>query len=284
MSHVIKLAPGNEGLPPLRCPRCGELNAAKARVCAVCGTALPENDEASNEAEEFVEETEAAPTELEDFGIEVEEPVEAPPQPPPAVTHEEEISEYDDFGNEIKPRGSPLKAFFAGFIIVGLAMVALRPPSPPPEANRALEDEARPTATQKPAPVEATPAPSPTINSNAVEVLPPGVENAAPIANAANPTAPVDTATALSTAAQIGDNAEVRKLLDAKADINAVDGKGWTPLMNAAASGKLETVRLLIERGADVNTLTPDGQTALSLATRGGNAEIVKALKDAGAK
>ncbi len=58
----------------------------------------------------------------------------------------------------------------------------------------------------------------------------------------------------LSQAAQSGDSARVRSLLDKGAKVDARDPQTtWTPLMWAARGGHLAAIRVLIGRGAQVN-------------------------------
>ena len=59
-------------------------------------------------------------------------------------------------------------------------------------------------------------------------------------------------------AAQNGNAAMLRRLLDARADVNTADATGDTLLMAAVRSDSLEAVRLLVERGAHVNAADPD--------------------------
>lgn len=58
----------------------------------------------------------------------------------------------------------------------------------------------------------------------------------------------------------------VRMLLEAGADVNAVQEGGFTPLMGAAQNGNVEMVRLLLEHGADRTMQTEDGRSAYSIA------------------
>src|SRR5207249_8391487 len=46
-------------------------------------------------------------------------------------------------------------------------------------------------------------------------------------------------------------------LIDAGADINALDQGVWTPLIMASRVGKPQAVELLVKRGAKVNAVTP---------------------------
>ena len=96
---------------------------------------------------------------------------------------------------------------------------------------------------------------------------------------------------ALGTLAYLGNVNLVRVALDHGADVNAVDGRGRTPLMYAAISDflPLDVVKLLIERGADVNAKSQhkdsgdSGRTALDLAKLHGNTPMVELLIKAGA-
>jgi ankyrin repeat protein len=77
---------------------------------------------------------------------------------------------------------------------------------------------------------------------------------------------------------------EVKKLIEAGADINAVDKNGITALQRASSWGRSDVVKMLIEAGADVNVVGVNGRTALYWASYWGYSEIVKILKEAGAK
>ncbi|XP_061297145.1 protein phosphatase 1 regulatory subunit 16A-like [Pezoporus flaviventris] len=57
----------------------------------------------------------------------------------------------------------------------------------------------------------------------------------------------------------------VTALVDAGADVNAVDSELWTPLHAAATCGHLGLVQLLIQRGADLLALNSDGNMPYDL-------------------
>ena len=80
-----------------------------------------------------------------------------------------------------------------------------------------------------------------------------------------------------------GDYAEVKRLIEAEADVNAQDNNGFTVLMLASANGHIDVAQLLIEEGADVNAQDKIGATALIVASRRGQTYIVKLLIEAGA-
>jgi hypothetical protein len=73
-------------------------------------------------------------------------------------------------------------------------------------------------------------------------------------------------------------------MLDAGADINALDEHGQTALMNAAHKGHLEVVHLLVECGAELNHTAKHHLTALMLAVIGRHSEVVRVLVQAGAE
>src|SRR5262245_56803210 len=74
-------------------------------------------------------------------------------------------------------------------------------------------------------------------------------------------------------------NAEaISSLINAGADVNAVNRDGQTPLLWAADRGHTETVRLLIAKGAAVNAVNEYGNAALLLAARCGHTETVTLL------
>ena len=81
-------------------------------------------------------------------------------------------------------------------------------------------------------------------------------------------------------AAWAGDLAGARCNLDDKADVNAPDDSGRTPLHNAADRGHSAMVSLLLAAGADVNLQVPDeaNWTALHLAVDGGRVGAVSLL------
>jgi ankyrin repeat protein len=92
----------------------------------------------------------------------------------------------------------------------------------------------------------------------------------------------------LFAAAQSGNAAQLKTLLDAGANHGAVDEAGETALMHAAHGGHVAAVQVLIAAGADVNAKAPQGWTALARAayngeTERGYVEVIEALHAAGA-
>jgi ankyrin repeat protein len=67
-------------------------------------------------------------------------------------------------------------------------------------------------------------------------------------------------------------------VIDAGADINAVDNMGRTPLHEAAENGYGKMDELLLEHGADATIKDYDGKTPLDLAQEKGAVGFVKLL------
>ena len=87
----------------------------------------------------------------------------------------------------------------------------------------------------------------------------------------------------LADAAEHGNKALIRTLLNAGADVNTAQADGTTALHWAVYNDDAETAGLLVKRGANVNTANRYGVPPLSLACANGNADLVKLLLDAGA-
>lgn len=75
----------------------------------------------------------------------------------------------------------------------------------------------------------------------------------------------------------------VHALLQAGADVAAVNRYGVEPISLAAENGSAEVLSLLLEFGASANAALPAGEPVLLTAARGGNVEALRALVDAGA-
>jgi ankyrin repeat protein len=85
----------------------------------------------------------------------------------------------------------------------------------------------------------------------------------------------------LLVAVRNGDHAQVRKLLEAGADVNTADRDGATALMHSVIESDVEMMKLLINRGANVNAANSAGSTALMYAAT--NLAKTRVLLDAGA-
>jgi len=84
--------------------------------------------------------------------------------------------------------------------------------------------------------------------------------------------------TELMLASARGDSADVGRLLQAGAAVNAKNHQGSTALMGAAAGGFNDVIELLISAGASVNDRSDKGYTALMFAARNGHAGSVTRL------
>lgn len=85
--------------------------------------------------------------------------------------------------------------------------------------------------------------------------------------------------TDIINAAQRGDTAAVRALLDANPKaFSRGDAQGMTPLLWAAVQGHAPVVELLLARGADASVKDPRGTTALLLAAERGHLDVVRLL------
>jgi ankyrin repeat protein len=85
----------------------------------------------------------------------------------------------------------------------------------------------------------------------------------------------------LLTAIRNGDHAQVRKLIDSGADVNAVDKDGTTALMHSVIESDAKMMKLLIDKGANVNAKNAQDSTALMYAAT--NLAKTRVLLDAGA-
>ena len=103
---------------------------------------------------------------------------------------------------------------------------------------------------------------------------------------ALGPQAPSDAdlaGAALATAAEQGNLAAIRDLLESGANPDGRNIQGLTALMLAAAYDHVEAVQLLLAQGADVDAEDDEGRSALKLASRNGHPAVVKVLLDGGA-
>ncbi|GHT91615.1 hypothetical protein FACS1894122_04320 [Alphaproteobacteria bacterium] len=79
------------------------------------------------------------------------------------------------------------------------------------------------------------------------------------------------------------DNGAIVRLLNAKADPNAKNQTGKTPLGMAITLKKLDAMRILLEHGANPNAPNENGDTMLHMALESGNIGAVKVLLEHGA-
>jgi ankyrin repeat protein len=87
--------------------------------------------------------------------------------------------------------------------------------------------------------------------------------------------------TALSAAAQQGDPATVKVLLDAGARVDVYNDDHVTPLRIAVSHGNTEAARLLLNAGADPFAKANDGMTALMVAKQSDDPELRSLFVDA---
>eukprot|EP00434_Breviolum_minutum_P033718 symbB.v1.2.029837.t1/scaffold3307.1/size59352/4 len=87
--------------------------------------------------------------------------------------------------------------------------------------------------------------------------------------------------TLIPRAAQSGNEAVTRHLLDLGANVEAADKDGQTALLISAVNGHEAVTKLLLDHGADVAGAAMEyGQTALLLAAHGGHEGVAKLLLD----
>ncbi len=85
--------------------------------------------------------------------------------------------------------------------------------------------------------------------------------------------------TALGFAAMTGDHESIRRLAQAGADVNALDGGGCCPLIWAVQNGFVNAVRRLLELGADPLLASADGvTTAVTVCQRSVQREVIEPL------
>ena len=89
--------------------------------------------------------------------------------------------------------------------------------------------------------------------------------------------------TALHGAVARRDVEIVKMLLDAGADANARQERGFAPLHDAAANGNAALVELLLKHGARADAKADDGKTPGEMATERGHKEVAEKLKKAAA-
>ena len=95
-----------------------------------------------------------------------------------------------------------------------------------------------------------------------------------------------DNGSALISAAQLGFVDIVRALIEAKADIDHVNGRGWTSLITAVVLGNgkkehLEIVEALVAARADGDIKDHQGKMAIDYARGRGYADMVRILEKA---
>ena len=87
--------------------------------------------------------------------------------------------------------------------------------------------------------------------------------------------------TALHAGASRGGAEIVELLLEAGADPNAKQERGFVPLHSAAANGNATVVELLLKHGAAADAKADDGKTPADLAAEAGHKEVAERLRKA---
>jgi len=87
--------------------------------------------------------------------------------------------------------------------------------------------------------------------------------------------------TALHGAVARRDVEIVKMLLEAGADPNARQERGFAPLHDAAANGNAALVELLLKHGALADAKTDDGKTPADMAAERGHKEVIERLRKA---
>jgi hypothetical protein len=91
--------------------------------------------------------------------------------------------------------------------------------------------------------------------------------------------------TPLIVSASNGYKEIVELLLANKADVKGKDGNDWTALHGAVQFGQIDIIELLVKKGADVNAAAKTGQTPYTMALQQpGRPEIAELLKQNGGK
>lgn len=88
---------------------------------------------------------------------------------------------------------------------------------------------------------------------------------------------------ALVAAAEAGDVAALRRLIDAGTPVNARDARKRTALLAATHANRIDAARLLIERGADVNAKDGIDDSPFLYAGAEGRLEVLRLTLAAGA-
>lgn len=108
----------------------------------------------------------------------------------------------------------------------------------------------------------------------------------AAIANAQTPpsSAQIENYTGLHKAAHFNDLEEIKRLIAAKADLNARDVNGRTPAHVAGFASHEEALKLLAQAGADMNLLDNDLYDVVTIAAVADDPEMLAAAITAGNK
>lgn len=87
----------------------------------------------------------------------------------------------------------------------------------------------------------------------------------------------------LHAAANVGDTAQIQKLVAARADLNARDSYGRTPLHVATFAKQSEAIRVLVKAGASLDLLENDRYDAVTIASVADDEATLRTLLSLGA-
>jgi len=85
---------------------------------------------------------------------------------------------------------------------------------------------------------------------------------------------------ALRFACSVSDLDIIKLLIENGADVDSLDDKGWSILMQAADEGNAASIKILLENGVNKEIRNLAHESALSIALRARPADIVAALKE----
>jgi len=149
-----------------------------------------------------------------------------------------------------------------------------------PKVNAPVRDGPAPVVAET-----ASAAPRARGEAQSTDAMGAGLEARQRLGAAVTPTdAAVDPAAAFRRAAEMGDLAGLKALLEKQADIDSRDAVGRTALMLATLHGQSNAVAVLLAYGADPNAADADGTTPLQAAKAGDHPAIVAALQRYGAR
>ena len=89
--------------------------------------------------------------------------------------------------------------------------------------------------------------------------------------------------TGLHAAAQKGDVAKIERLAASKADLDARDSNGRTPLHGATFARQRDAIRALVKAGANINLLDKDRYDGVTIASVADDEETLRVLLASGA-